>query len=136
VHSHPPYPANNDFYKQQQQSFNGPLSGTTRVSQYQKKCSPTHHPDNHPIFISFFHVLPLHRKVQKFSSGTGSPGWSRKKGHKMDACVSVPSTMIHSILPVQITCLAIFLHNLTLLLVYLLVWSPPPHLHPISVFFS
>jgi len=27
--------------------------------------------------------LPLHHKVQKFSSGTGSPGWSRKKGHKM-----------------------------------------------------
>jgi len=27
--------------------------------------------------------LPLHYKVQKFSSGTGSPGWSRKKGHKM-----------------------------------------------------
>jgi len=26
--------------------------------------------------------LPLHHKVQKFSSGTGSPGWSRKKGHK------------------------------------------------------
>jgi len=26
--------------------------------------------------------LPLHRKVQKFSSGTGSPGWSQKKGHK------------------------------------------------------
>jgi len=24
----------------------------------------------------------LHRKVQKFSSGTGSPGWSRKKGRK------------------------------------------------------
>jgi len=24
----------------------------------------------------------LHHKVQKFSSGTGSPGWSRKKGHK------------------------------------------------------
>jgi len=24
----------------------------------------------------------LHREVQKFSSGTGSPGWSRKKGHK------------------------------------------------------
>jgi len=23
--------------------------------------------------------LPLHHKVQKFSSGTGSPGWSRKK---------------------------------------------------------
>ena len=26
--------------------------------------------------------LPLHHKVQKFSSGIGSPGWSRKKGHK------------------------------------------------------
>jgi len=24
--------------------------------------------------------LPLHHKVQKFSSGTGSPGWSQKKG--------------------------------------------------------
>jgi len=27
--------------------------------------------------------LPLHHKVQKFSSGTGSPGWPRKKGYKM-----------------------------------------------------
>ena len=26
--------------------------------------------------------LPLQHKVQKFSSGTGSPEWSRKKGHK------------------------------------------------------
>ena len=26
--------------------------------------------------------LPLHNKVQKFSSGIGSPGWSRKKGRK------------------------------------------------------
>ena len=26
--------------------------------------------------------LPLHHKVQKFSSGTGSTGWSRKKGRK------------------------------------------------------
>jgi len=26
--------------------------------------------------------LPLHRKVQKFSSGIGSPGWSWKKGCK------------------------------------------------------
>jgi len=24
--------------------------------------------------------LPLHHKVHKFSSGIGSPGWSRKKG--------------------------------------------------------
>jgi len=27
--------------------------------------------------------LPMHHKVQKFSSGTGSPGWSRKKGRKV-----------------------------------------------------
>ena len=33
-----------------------PLSGTSRVSQYQKKRSPTRHPDHHPIFISFFHL--------------------------------------------------------------------------------
>jgi len=27
--------------------------------------------------------LPLHHKVQKFSSGTVSPGWTQKKGRKM-----------------------------------------------------
>jgi len=27
--------------------------------------------------------LPLHHKVQKFSSGTGSPRWSRQKGCKV-----------------------------------------------------
>jgi len=42
--------------QQQQQPFYGPLSGTTRVSRYQKKHSPTHHPDHHPTFISFFHL--------------------------------------------------------------------------------
>ena len=26
--------------------------------------------------------LPFHHKVQKFSSGIGSPGWSQKKGRK------------------------------------------------------
>jgi len=33
--------------------------------------------------------LPLHHKVQKFSSGTGSPGWSRKRGHKTVVVVVV-----------------------------------------------
>jgi len=33
--------------------------------------------------------LPLHHKVQKFSSGTGSPEWSRKKGRKMVVVVVV-----------------------------------------------
>ena len=36
--------------------FYGPLTGTTRVSRYQKKHSPTHHPDHHPTFISFLHL--------------------------------------------------------------------------------
>jgi len=42
--------------QQQQRPFYGPLSGTTRMSRYQKKHSPTHHPDHHPIFITFFHL--------------------------------------------------------------------------------
>jgi len=33
--------------------------------------------------------LTLHHKVQKFSSGTGSPGWSLKKGRKTVVCVCV-----------------------------------------------
>jgi len=33
--------------------------------------------------------LPLNHKAQKFSSGTGSPGLSRKKGRKMVVCVCV-----------------------------------------------
>jgi len=32
--------------------------------------------------------LPLHHKVQKFSSGTGSSGWSQKKGRKMVVLVA------------------------------------------------
>ena len=33
--------------------------------------------------------LPLHHKVQGFSPGAGSPGWSRKKGCIMVVCVCV-----------------------------------------------
>ena len=33
--------------------------------------------------------LPLHHKVQKFSSGTGSPGGPGKKGHKTVVVVLV-----------------------------------------------
>ena len=33
--------------------------------------------------------LPLHHKVQKFSSGTGSPGWSWKNGRKTVVVVLV-----------------------------------------------
>ena len=79
--------------------------GLPRVSQYQKKHSPIHHPD-HPNYQL------------------------------------LPSTTIHSILPVQITCLAIFLHNLCPCPLWSTSWSGVIHLifhtflYPISVFFS
>jgi len=31
------------------------------------------------VCVSAAVSLPLHQKVQKFSSGTGSPGWSQKR---------------------------------------------------------
>jgi len=42
--------------------------------------------------------LPLHHKVQKFSSGTGSPRWSRKKGRKMVVVVVMVAYIRGSIL--------------------------------------
>jgi len=39
------------------------------------------------VGVSAFVNLPLHHKVQKFPSGTGSPGCSRKKGCKTVVCV-------------------------------------------------
>jgi len=47
--------------------------------------------------------LPLHHKVQKFSSGTGSPGWSRKKGRKTVVVVVVLTNTSYScsVLPVE-----------------------------------
>jgi len=38
--------------------------------------------------------LPLHHKVQKFSFGTGSPGWSRKKGRKTVVVYHVSSNTV------------------------------------------
>jgi len=44
---------------------------------------------SHMVDVSASVNLPLHRKVHKFSSGTDSPGWSRKKGRKMVVVVVV-----------------------------------------------
>jgi len=42
------------------------------------------------VSVSASVSLPLHHKVQKFSSGTGStPGWSWKKGRKTVVVVVV-----------------------------------------------
>jgi len=41
------------------------------------------HPAGWSVRLPLLNNLPLHHNVQKFSSGTGSPGWSWKKGRKM-----------------------------------------------------
>jgi len=76
--------------------------------------------------------LPLHHKVQKFSSGTGSPGWSRKKGRKTvvvvyinnkDTCKNENAGGQHSCLQLSNamnklgTCCHWWLYNTTLVLV-------------------
>jgi len=45
------------------------------------------------IYVSASVNPPLHHKVQKFSSGTGSPGWSWKKGHTTVVVVVVVVVM-------------------------------------------
>jgi len=46
------------------------------------------------VGVSASVILPLHHKVQKFCSGTGSPGSSQKKSHKTDVvavmCLPIP----------------------------------------------
>jgi len=39
--------------------------------------------------------LPLHHKVQKFSSGTGSPRWSQKRGRETVVVVVVDWHMMY-----------------------------------------
>jgi len=47
--------------------------------------------------------LPLHHKVQKFSSGTGWPGWSQKKGRKTVVVVVVYIKYQPQVAIVQVT---------------------------------
>jgi len=67
---------------------------------------------------------------------THPPSWSSSNLYQL-----LPSTTIHSNLLVQITCLAIFLHNLFPCRLWSTSWSGALHLifhtflHPISVFF-
>ena len=50
----------NSLQQQQQQPFYGPLSRSTRVSRYQKKHSPTHHPDQLLTWNSVFYLNITH----------------------------------------------------------------------------
>jgi len=54
---------------------------------------------------------------------TNPPSWSSSNLYQL-----LPSTTIHSILPVQITCLAIFLHNLSPCLLWSTSWYEALHL--------
>jgi len=68
---------------------------------------------------------------------THPPSWSSSSLYQL-----LPSITIHSILPVQITCLTIFLHNLSPCPLWSTSWSGAlrlifhAFLHPISIFFS
>jgi len=68
---------------------------------------------------------------------THPPFWSSSNLYQL-----LPFTTIRSILPVEITCLAIFLHNLSPCPLWYTSWSGDLHLifltflHPIRVFFS
>jgi len=44
--------------------------------------SPDEDAPSQMVGVFVFVNLPLHHKVQKFSSDTGSPGWSRKRAVK------------------------------------------------------
>ena len=79
--------------------------------------------------------LPLHHKVQKFSSGTGSPRWSRKKGRKtvviLVACIRVfyslvlqfvGATQFYRTLPIMLYN-ALILHFVCFMLELPYVWG-------------
>ena len=73
----------------------------------------------------------------------GLPGWAatRRNIHPPPSLSSpnlyqlLPCTMIHSILPVQTACLAIFLHNLSSCPLWSTSWSGALHLIPYSIHF-
>ena len=72
---------------QQQQPFNGRLSGTTRVGRYQKKHSPAHtHPGQCTSFITFLQM----KKVKKIM-------WGRPRGQAQYHCC-MPSWKIFWVL--------------------------------------
>jgi len=57
--------------------------------------------------------LPLHHKVQKFSSSTSSPGWSRKKGRKTVVVWCGGSAIVDGAV-LNCFCAVIFLHSVLL----------------------
>ena len=91
--------------------------------------------NNNNCFMAFVHDCPGEPVPEE--TLTHLPSWSSSNLYQF-----LPSTTIHSILSVQITCLAIFLHNLSPCPLWSTSWSGALNLifhtflHPISVFFS
>ena len=57
------------------------------------------------VGVSASFNLPLHHKVQKFSSSTGSPWWSRKKGHKTVVVMILTGSIIQHYIISKLTTL-------------------------------
>ena len=69
---------------------------TFKVAQGHQKVSLDGVAPSRMVGVSASVNLPLHHKVQKFSSGTGSPGWSWKKDRKTVVVVVVSLKVIGS----------------------------------------
>jgi len=85
---------------------------------------------------------PLYRKFQVSWYQKNHSPTKTYLDHQLSFYQLTSSTMIHSILPVQFTCLTVFLHNICPISVWSPSWSGTLHfihhtfLHPITVFFS
>jgi len=124
--------------------FNGLFSRTTWVSQHQK---------GKPFWIlleqelmgwqghQLEHMQIICTSLQTDNHVSTSPNIRYNNNNNNRFTALCPSTMIHSILPVQTACLAIFLHNLSPRPFWFTSWSGALHLifhtflHPVNVFF-
>jgi len=80
---------------------------TTKQSELNQKNTKNASPDGVApswlVSVSASVNLPLHHKVQKFSSGTGSPGWSQKRAVKwLCVCVCVIQLILQTIIIAEI----------------------------------
>jgi len=65
---------------------------------------------NQMVSESAFVNLPLHHNVQKFSSGTGSPGWSRNRGRKTVVVVCFQNLISFTVNALTVAIPAVLFH--------------------------
>ena len=101
------------WMEQQQQPFYEPLSGTTQVSWYQKKHSPTHtYPDHQPYFISFLNLL-----WSIASSPFNICGWQSTCTTSLQVLFHLPLGIPHIFSPNHCLLFATHAHTIALCLV-------------------